>query len=154
MTFWWFFGGRAWLANWGAESSRLQKALRQNIYWYISCYYINTWGLRTSYGNYHFYRAMLCIRGTSHGLVSVCLSVTSRCSTNQIILFVTCYISSRAESLPDRYVGIDLKQFVRQLRLNDDETMIVLGADDVICKCVTVQDLNAQSYALQLTQFL
>jgi len=31
------------------------------------------------------YRAMLCIRGTSHGLVSVrssvCLSVTSRCST-------------------------------------------------------------------------
>ena len=37
----------------------------------------------------HFYRAMLCIRGTSHGPVSVCLSVcpsvclsvTSRCST-------------------------------------------------------------------------
>jgi len=32
-----------------------------------------------------FYRAVLCIRGTSHGLVSVCpsvcLSVTSRCST-------------------------------------------------------------------------
>ena len=28
-----------------------------------------------------FYRAMLCIRGTSHGPVSVCLSVTSRCST-------------------------------------------------------------------------
>jgi len=34
-----------------------------------------------------FYRAMLCIRGTSHGFVSVCLSVsvcpsvTSRCST-------------------------------------------------------------------------
>ena len=32
-----------------------------------------------------FYRAMLCIRGTSHGHVSVCLSVrlsvTSRCST-------------------------------------------------------------------------
>jgi len=27
-----------------------------------------------------FYRAMLCIRGTSHGPVSVCLSVTSRCS--------------------------------------------------------------------------
>jgi len=37
----------------------------------------------------NFYRAMLCIRGTSHGPVSVslsvrpsvCLSVTSRCST-------------------------------------------------------------------------
>ena len=33
----------------------------------------------------HFYRAMLCLRGTSHGpvSVSVCLSVcvTSRCST-------------------------------------------------------------------------
>ena len=33
----------------------------------------------------HFYRAMLCIRGTSHGPVSVCLSVhlsvTSRSST-------------------------------------------------------------------------
>jgi len=28
-----------------------------------------------------FYRAMLCIRGTSHGSVSVCPSVTSRCST-------------------------------------------------------------------------
>ena len=27
-----------------------------------------------------FYRAMLCIRGTSHGPVSVCLSVTSRSS--------------------------------------------------------------------------
>ena len=38
-------------------------------------------------GNYtrrhsvNFYRAMLCIRGTSHGPVSVCLSVTSRSST-------------------------------------------------------------------------
>jgi len=34
---------------------------------------------------YHFYRAMLCIRGTSYGPVSVRLSVrlsvTSRCST-------------------------------------------------------------------------
>ena len=30
---------------------------------------------------YHFYRAILCIRGTSHGSVSVCLSVTSRFST-------------------------------------------------------------------------
>jgi len=28
-----------------------------------------------------FYRAMLCIRGASHGPVSVCLSVTSRSST-------------------------------------------------------------------------
>ena len=28
-----------------------------------------------------FYRATLCIRGTSHGPVPVCLSVTSRCST-------------------------------------------------------------------------
>jgi len=28
-----------------------------------------------------FYRAMLCIRDTSHGPVSVCPSVTSRCST-------------------------------------------------------------------------
>ena len=30
---------------------------------------------------YDFYRAMPCIRGTSHGPVSVHLSVTSRCST-------------------------------------------------------------------------
>jgi len=29
---------------------------------------------------YDFYRAILCIRGTSHGPVSVCLSITSRCS--------------------------------------------------------------------------
>jgi len=28
-----------------------------------------------------FHRAMLCMRGTSHGPVSVCLSVTSRSST-------------------------------------------------------------------------
>jgi len=28
-----------------------------------------------------FYRAMLCIRGTSHGPVSVCPSLTSRSST-------------------------------------------------------------------------
>jgi len=102
------------------------------------------------------------LRNGCFASIKSCVAVSScncefadcKCSTNQIILFVTCYISSRAESLPDRYVGIDLKQFVRQLRLNDDETMIVLGADDVICKCVTVQDLNAQSYALQLTQFL
>jgi len=34
---------------------------------------------------YDFYRAMLCIRGTSHGPVSVCpcLSGTSRCSTKK-----------------------------------------------------------------------
>ena len=37
----------------------------------------------------HFYRAMLCICGTNHGPVSVCLSVclclsvTSRCSTKR-----------------------------------------------------------------------
>jgi len=31
--------------------------------------------------NISFYRAMLCIRGTSHGPVSVCPSTTSRCST-------------------------------------------------------------------------
>jgi len=31
--------------------------------------------------NSRFYRAMLCIRGTSHGPVSVRLSVTSRSST-------------------------------------------------------------------------
>ena len=30
---------------------------------------------------FHFYRAMLCIRGTSHGPVSVCPSVTSQSST-------------------------------------------------------------------------
>ena len=33
------------------------------------------------YTDTDFYRAMLCIRGTSHGPVSVRLSVTSRCST-------------------------------------------------------------------------
>ena len=40
---------------------------------------------RTTGWSKRFYRAMLCIRGTSHGPVSVCpsvcLSVTSRCST-------------------------------------------------------------------------
>ena len=40
-----------------------------------------------------FYRAMLCIRGTSHGPVSVCvclcLSVTSRCSTNTAKRWIT-----------------------------------------------------------------
>jgi len=33
------------------------------------------------HGHHDFYRAMLRIHGTSHGPVSVCLSVTSRCST-------------------------------------------------------------------------
>jgi len=39
----------------------------------------------------HFYRAMLCIRGTSHGPVSVCLSVsvTSRRSTKMVKLRIT-----------------------------------------------------------------
>jgi len=73
--------------------------------------------------------------------------------SKQIILFVMCCTSSRAKSLRDSYVGIDLKQFVRQLTQNDEAT-IVVGADDVVCKCVTVQDLHAQSYALQLTRFL
>jgi len=36
---------------------------------------------RISSVTYRFYRAMLCIRGTSHGPVSVWPSVTSRCST-------------------------------------------------------------------------
>jgi len=37
---------------------------------------------------YH-YRAMLCIRGTSHGPVSVCLSVTSRSTTKTAKLRIT-----------------------------------------------------------------
>jgi len=36
--------------------------------------------LRIKHG-FRFYRTMLCIHSTSHGPVSVCLSVTSRCST-------------------------------------------------------------------------
>jgi len=47
--------------------------------------------------SYSFYRAMLCIRGTSHGLVSVCLSVsvsvcpsvTSRSSTKTAKRMIT-----------------------------------------------------------------
>jgi len=40
------------------------------------------WVVHTRYCTIkHFYRAMLCIRGTSHCPVSVCPSVTSRCST-------------------------------------------------------------------------
>ena len=31
-----------------------------------------------------FYRAMLCMRSTSHGPVSVCMSVTSRCSVEVV----------------------------------------------------------------------
>jgi len=49
---------------------------------YLSIFFIHmtewkTFGMNES----NFYRAMLCIRGTSHGSVSVCLSVTSRSST-------------------------------------------------------------------------
>jgi len=36
-----------------------------------------------------FYRAMLCIRGTSHGPVSVCPSITSRCSIKTAKLSIT-----------------------------------------------------------------
>ena len=42
------------------------------------CPKMSDWIQRSLSGHY---RAMLCIRGTSHGPVSVCLSVTSRCST-------------------------------------------------------------------------
>lgn len=110
--------------------------------------------------NFRRNNSFMLLKNGCFASIKSCVAVSScncefadcKCSNKQIILFVTCYISSRAESLPDRYVGIDLKQFVRQLTLNDEEAMIVVGADDVICKCVTVHDLNAQSYALQLTQ--
>ena len=38
----------------------------------------------TNTSSLSFYRAMLCIRGTRHGPVSVCLSVTSRSSTKTV----------------------------------------------------------------------
>jgi len=48
---------------------------------YCHLWYWLNWSLGFNW--FYFYRAMLCIRGTSHGpvSVSVCLSVTSRCST-------------------------------------------------------------------------
>ena len=49
--------------------------------------------LMTSVTGIHFYRAMLCIRGTSHGPVSVrpsvCLSVTSRSCTKTAKRMIT-----------------------------------------------------------------
>ena len=64
---------------WGHEKGKL-KNTRQ---WYFTHL-----PRRPQWGD-HFYRAMLCVRGTSHSPVSVCLSVrpsvclsvTSRCST-------------------------------------------------------------------------
>ena len=37
----------------------------------------------------HFYRAMLCMRGTSHGFVSVCPPITTRCSTKKAKRIIT-----------------------------------------------------------------
>ena len=52
----------------------------------------------------HFYRAMLCIRGTGHGPVSVrlCPSVTSRCSietAERIELVLACELPSTCPTL-------------------------------------------------------
>ena len=41
------------------------------------------------YVYFSFYRAMLCIRGSGHGPVSVCPSVTSRSSTKTAIRRIT-----------------------------------------------------------------
>ena len=112
--------------------------------------------------NFRRNNSFVLLRNGCFASIKSCVAVSScncecagcACCNKQFLLFVTCCTSSRAESLRDRYVGIDLKQFVRQLTQNDDEIMIVVRVDDVICKCVTVQDLSAQSYAIQLTQFL
>ena len=57
-----------------------------------------------------FYRAMLCIRGTSHGPVSVyvCLSVTSRCSTKTAKRRIT-------QTTPHDTTGTDAKD-LREIR--------------------------------------
>jgi len=51
-------------------------------------YSVNTYSdvsmLSVTLTQWRFYCVMLCIRGTNHGPVSVCLSVTSRCSTKTV----------------------------------------------------------------------
>jgi len=70
-----------------AEHSRaLSRALTHLVRFlrYVRASACATHALRRHYVTaiwIRFYRAMLCIRGYSHGPVSVCLSVTSRCST-------------------------------------------------------------------------
>jgi len=110
--------------------------------------------------NFRRNNSFVLLRNGCFAFIKSCVAVSScncevaECAcSKQILLFVMCCTSTRAESLRDSYVGIDLKQFVRQLTPND-QAMIVVRADDVVCKCVTVQDLNSRSYALQLTQFL
>ena len=91
--------------------------------------------------------------------IKACIVVNCDCSNVQcvclkdIVLFVSCCTSTRAKSFVDTYVGIDLKQFVRQMSEADD-SVIAVRLGDVISKCVIVNDVCKRSYALRLPQIL
>ena len=86
--------------------------------------------------------------------VSCCDCGSAECACfKHIILFAKCCMSTRSKTFVDSYAGIDLRQFICQVTQNDD-AMIVVRTDDIICKAVIVEDIHKRFYALRLPQLL
>ena len=86
--------------------------------------------------------------------VSCCDCGSAECACfKHIILFATCCMSTRSKTYVDSYAGIDYRQFICQVTQNDD-AMIVVRTDDIICKAVIVEDIHKIFYALRLPQLL
>jgi len=88
-----------------------------------------------------------------------CCFVVNKCCCNDVdchcckyvVLFVTCYLSSRVPSRYDKYAGIDLSKFMRKVEHGDCQ-MIAVMQNDVIAKCITVSNTHDDFYALHLPE--
>jgi len=67
------------------------------------------------------------------------------------VLFVTCYLSLRIPSRCDNYADIDLSKFMRKVEHGDCQ-MIAVTPNDVIAKCITVNNVHDDCYALHLPE--
>jgi len=73
-------GSHVWRVDYYHRRAAPMTKSARNLLWYLLSFRHSATQQLSVFGSC-FYRAMLCIRGTSHGPVSVCLSVTSRNST-------------------------------------------------------------------------